>query len=216
MNAPRSKPDSTLRASCSARIVLGDSSKCKSAKVLLSGNMPFSCTFRNSSPNCSDGGTSDAQVASGAPAERALRAQHRTAIVVIKRARSSNGKSPRTMMSVFADDAGIEGSHVVSLSLCHRENDAVLQCKSYRSQADASATWRGTGGRVSQTKLAGERNLDLNQEFPRAFGRAPNRSGCDPLAASRLARRQSGPLCPPTAEVSLCGEGSWQPAVNFL
>jgi hypothetical protein len=35
----------------------------------LSGNMPFSCTFRNSSPNCSDGGTSDAQVAICARAE---------------------------------------------------------------------------------------------------------------------------------------------------
>ena len=50
----------------------GDSSKCKSAKVLLSGNMPFSCTFRNSSPNCSDGGTSDAQVAICARAEWAF------------------------------------------------------------------------------------------------------------------------------------------------
>jgi len=36
--------------------------------------MPFSCTFRNSSPNCSDGGTSDAQVAICAPAEWALMA----------------------------------------------------------------------------------------------------------------------------------------------
>src|SRR5215469_8950844 len=125
MNAPRSKPDSTLRASYSARIALGDSSKCKSAKVLLSGNMPFSCTFRNSSPNCSDGGTSDAQFAICAPAECALMAQHRTAIVVIKRdpRRWSNGKRSKTVMPDFAGEADIERSLVLSLSLCHRQNE---------------------------------------------------------------------------------------------
>ena len=75
---------------------------------------PLSCTCWNNSPNCSDGGTFDAQGGICADAEPALMAPHRTAIIVIKRdpARSSNGKRPRTMMSVFAEDADIERSHV--------------------------------------------------------------------------------------------------------